>query len=162
MEDITEVFEDLLNAPLRILEWQILSKYPEFWTDEGMAWLRTEKEKAWEQKDFERIQKLSSKILLFERCRKAGAETAFFGRVLDGAHRPAVEKEVPPEVAGQIRRALTLRNNGKWEEAVPMLERLLEELDDNENPLTAEIQHKLGVFSGEARKETVRKTWRRP
>ena len=30
MEDITEVFEDLLNAPLRILEWQILSKHPEF------------------------------------------------------------------------------------------------------------------------------------
>jgi hypothetical protein len=69
MENLKIVFEELLEAPLSIIEWQILFKHPELWSDGGIAWVEGEREEARRVKDYKRIQKLSSKLLLFERCR---------------------------------------------------------------------------------------------
>ena len=104
METLQAVVENLRKATQRTIEWQILSKHPELWSDEGITWLKKERVKAWEKKDYKRIQNLSSRILMFELCRDAGPEIAFFGRDLDEEQRKALGVVVSWEVVEAARR----------------------------------------------------------
>ena len=67
LDNLEAALEKVLESPLRILEWRILSNHPQLWSGEGLEFLRAERARAREGKDFRRIAGLSSWLLLLER-----------------------------------------------------------------------------------------------
>jgi CHAT domain-containing protein/tetratricopeptide (TPR) repeat protein len=142
-----EVLDILLNAPLRIIEWQFLSKHPELYSRKGISYLKGESKKAWEDKDFKRIQELSSKILLFEQCFKMGAEKAFFGRKLDDELRSQIDITVDRGVTEKIKLSKDYEKTEKWDEAIHVIEHLTSRIKRTDNQiLHAELQRYLGMM----------------
>ncbi len=145
METLVGVLDDLLQAPLRIIEWQILSKHPELWSDEGIAFLREERERAWKKRDYKRIGKLSSKLLTLERSQEVGIEKAFFGRELEREQREAFEAAISQEVVNEVTRAEEYKDSAQWDEAIVTIDRLLNQATETDNKIFhAELQFQLG------------------
>ena len=142
LNSLSTAIEELLKAPLRILEWQILLKHPELWSDEGLVLLKAECDRAREKKDFKRIAGLSTRLLLLERCSEVGPEAAVFGKVLEKKQRAEMNVEIPSEAIEKLRRSTELQEKGEWEEAREVVEQLLQNRD----------LRKLRIFKAETRR----------
>ena len=143
MDTVQAVFEKYLDAPFRLDAWRILSENPALWSDEGVAHAESERRKTRREKDYNRLQDLSSKLLLFERCRSIGPERAFFGRTLNDADRNYFESSVPAEVTPVLAKWREFRKSSKWDELFSVLEELIAEKKDEYHPLLiAELRMK--------------------
>ena len=124
MGNLGRILEKLLDARFRIVEWQILSGNPVLHDNRGIAFLKEEREQAAESGDHCRIQQLSSKILLLERCGEVGLEKAFFGRTLDEEQRECFDHPLDPKVKILIDDWYSCSKVATWEKAKMALEDL--------------------------------------
>jgi len=145
--DIETVFREILTAPFRSCEWQVICAHPGMYSDEGLVFLEEKRNEARVLKDHPGVSEISSYINLFKRCREIGAEKAYFGAKLNRECREAfgcVSPSKAVEAGREARRRFRLR---KWDESVEILESALSDRETkNFWLLRTEISHLLGHF----------------
>ena len=113
MKSIKDLFIELLETPIRVREWQVLSKHPDLLGEEWITRLTRERETYRKTKKFKTIQRISSKLILLRKCQEIGSEKAFFGRVLEDEQRFKIEKSIPSTLLQKVRLAQELKRDAK-------------------------------------------------
>lgn len=140
MIDFEKVFGEIYSSPFRSCTWQLIVAYPELYSDEGLDFLEKNRHETRARKDHSRVSDISMYIHLFNRCREAGTEQAFFGTMLSDKCREAFSRPSPVPVVNKSTEAKRLAKAGAWRGSVELLESILSNVENaDEWRLRAEL-----------------------
>ncbi len=138
-----ELLKRFMEARIRLIKYRTVLERPELVSRECVEVLKKHRRRAWEERDYKDIQKLSEEIFLLEGCLEHGVEMMFFG--WGGGEKRKLNLEVPEEMEWKLSEGVKFFEPEEMEQKLRILEEAALMVEEERMPeLVAELQRLTG------------------